>query len=81
MLEITEKRCGDFLNDTDAQVQYAMVVANEKGMIHSGDPVVVVSTWKDGPGFTNTVRIVYADFDKDIQDCPIKKPRKSVGKV
>lgn len=52
-------RLSDWLKDVDARVHYGITYGKAKGFIKSGDPVVVVTGWKQGSGFTNTLRIVY----------------------
>lgn len=48
----------DWLKDVDARVQYGMDFGKERGFLKPGNPVVVVTGWKQGSGFTNTIRIV-----------------------
>ncbi|XP_065368329.1 pyruvate kinase-like [Calliphora vicina] len=54
-----------WLNEMDARVQFSMNVANLMKIIKSGDSVVILSPWKDGAGFTNTMRLVYAFFEQE----------------
>lgn len=56
---ILAERLPDWLKDVDARVQFGLNYGKVKGFIKSGDPVVVVTGWKQGAGFTNTMRIVY----------------------
>jgi pyruvate kinase len=49
----------DWLKDVDARVQFGLKFGKGRGFIKAGDPVVVVTGWKQGPGFTNTMRIMY----------------------
>ncbi|XP_015037357.1 pyruvate kinase isoform X1 [Drosophila miranda] len=48
----------DWLKDVDQRVQFGVQVGKKNGFIKTGDAVVVVTGWKQGSGFTNTIRIV-----------------------
>lgn len=48
----------DWLKDVDARVQFGLNWGKGQQFIKSGDPVVVVTGWKQGAGFTNTVRLL-----------------------
>lgn len=54
-----ENRLDDWLQDVDARVNSGISFGKSKGFIKSSDPVVVITGWKQGSGFTNTMRIVY----------------------
>lgn len=54
-----EERLVDWLKDVDARLQFGINFGKARGFIKSGDPVIVVTGWKQGSGFTNTLRIVY----------------------
>lgn len=49
----------DWLKDVDARVSSGINFGKAKGFIKSGDPIIVVTGWKQGSGFTNTLRVVY----------------------
>lgn len=51
----------DWMKDVDARVQFGIKFGKSRGFIKSGDPIVVVTGWKSGSGFTNTMRIVNCD--------------------
>ncbi|XP_077294782.1 pyruvate kinase-like isoform X2 [Arctopsyche grandis] len=51
----------DWLKDVDARVQFGLNFGKQRGFIKTGDSVVVVTGWKQGSGFTNTMRIVIVD--------------------
>ncbi|XP_017082753.1 pyruvate kinase isoform X1 [Drosophila eugracilis] len=53
-----EPALGDWLKDVDVRVQFGLQVGKKNGFIKTGDSVVVVTGWKQGSGFTNTIRIV-----------------------
>lgn len=51
----------DWMKDVDARVQYGIQFGKSRGFIKNGDPIVIVTGWKSGSGFTNTIRIVNSD--------------------
>lgn len=51
----------DWMADVDARVDQAVSVGKEAGFIKAGDPVVVVTGWRKGAGFTNTMRLVFVE--------------------
>lgn len=59
MIVYPGERLDDWLRDVDARVNAGINFGKGKGFIKTGDPVVVVTGWKQGSGFTNTMRIVY----------------------
>ncbi|XKL66447.1 hypothetical protein PGB90_009867 [Kerria lacca] len=55
----------DWLKDVDCRVQYGIEFGTCLGFIKAKNPIVVVTGWRQGSGFTNTMRIVYVgDNDK-----------------
>lgn len=60
-LQFEDARLNDWLKDVDARVQFGITFGKARGFIKSGDPVIVVTGWKQGSGFTNTLRIVNAE--------------------
>lgn len=58
-LSFSAERLPDWLKDVDARVNSGIAFGKTRGFIKSGDPIVVVTGWKQGSGFTNTLRIVY----------------------
>ncbi|KAF2896666.1 hypothetical protein ILUMI_09515 [Ignelater luminosus] len=54
-------RLEDWLKDVDARLQFGINYGKAQGFIKTGDPVVVITGWKQGSGFTNTLRIVTAE--------------------
>lgn len=57
----------DWLKDVDARVEFGLKFGKLRGFVNTKDPVVIVTGWKQGSGFTNTVRIVYVFDDKIIE--------------
>ncbi|XP_050057284.1 pyruvate kinase-like isoform X2 [Aphis gossypii] len=51
----------DWLNDVDTRVEHAIKFGKSSGIINSGDSVVVVTGWKKGSGYTNSLRIVIVE--------------------
>jgi len=58
---VLEGRPEDWMHDVDARVDAAVKLGKGRGFIKKGDPMVIVTGWKQGAGFTNTMRVVYAD--------------------
>lgn len=57
-LIFTEAAQDDWLKDVDVRVQFGINHGKSRGFIKQGDSVIVVTGWKQGSGFTNTIRIV-----------------------
>lgn len=57
-LVYTQPSLSDWLKDVDIRVQAGIDIGKKNGFIKTGDNVVVVTGWKQGSGFTNTMRIV-----------------------
>ncbi|KAL9894445.1 pyruvate kinase-like isoform X1 [Glossina fuscipes] len=53
-----EPPLSDWLKDVDVRVQFGLQIGQKNGFIKTGDQVVIVTGWKQGSGFTNTMRIV-----------------------
>jgi pyruvate kinase len=49
----------DWMKDVDNRVQFGIKFGKQRGFIKSGDPIVIVTGWKSGSGFTNTLRVLY----------------------
>lgn len=52
-------RMDDWLRDVDSRLAYGIKFGKAQGFIRTGDPVIVVTGWKQGSGYTNTLRIIY----------------------
>ncbi|KAI5727969.1 hypothetical protein M8J77_009427 [Diaphorina citri] len=55
----------DWLRDVDTRVAHGIKYGRDRKFLNQGDPVIVVTGWKKGAGFTNTVRIVYVSDNLD----------------
>ncbi|XP_037950846.1 pyruvate kinase-like [Teleopsis dalmanni] len=66
------KSDADWVTEIDSRVKYALSVMKRNKMADMGDAIVVVSNWRDGKGFTNNLRIVYAVFEEDPIECELK---------
>jgi len=49
---------GDWMEDVNQRVQHGVEYAKKRGMIKVGEPIIVLTGWKAGSGFTNTMRII-----------------------
>ena len=56
-----EELVEDWMVDVDARVQFGVNFAKQRGMVKTGDPIIIVTGWQKGSGYTNTMRIVYAN--------------------
>merc|ERR1712142_529910 len=55
----TPEAKGEWMDDVNARVEYAVETGKEMGFIKTGDPVVVVTGWQKGAGYTNCMRVLY----------------------
>ena len=49
----------EWIDDVDHRLVAAIKMGWERNMIVGGDPVIVVTGWKAGAGYTNTMRVIY----------------------
>ncbi|KAG5305531.1 KPYK kinase, partial [Acromyrmex insinuator] len=63
----------DWMKDVDVRVQYGLNFGKSRGFIKIGDSVIVVTGWRQGSGFTNTLRVVYVEheFIKEDPACTV----------
>lgn len=54
----------DWIEEIDNRMQYAITYGKFAGLIKGGDPLVLISSFKEMSGFTNTVRVVFASQNK-----------------
>jgi len=50
----------------DVRVQYGLNFGKNRGFIKTGDSVIVVTGWRQGSGFTNTLRVVYVNLEREF---------------
>uniref|UniRef100_A0A1B6F1T8 Pyruvate kinase n=1 Tax=Cuerna arida TaxID=1464854 RepID=A0A1B6F1T8_9HEMI len=48
----------DWLADVDARVQFGIKFGRDRNFIQSGKNVILVTGWRKGSGFTNTIRVI-----------------------
>jgi len=58
-----EERHHDWPTDVDNRIRFTINTGKERGFIRGGDNLVVVTGWKQGPGYTNTLRVITAPDD------------------
>lgn len=54
------ERDPDWPTDVDNRMNYGIRVGKDRGFIHTGDFLVLVTGWRKGAGHTNTLRIIQA---------------------
>jgi len=59
--ENSDDAVADWMEDVDSRVQFGVEYAKKRGMVKSGDPIIIITGWQKGSGFTNTMRIVYVN--------------------
>ncbi|XP_077996598.1 pyruvate kinase PKM-like isoform X1 [Glandiceps talaboti] len=50
----------NWADDLDARINWAIEVGKKRGFYDSGDPIICITGWRPGTGFTNTMRIIPA---------------------
>lgn len=60
----SESPQGDWLKDVDARVKFGLEFGKKRGFIQPNDSVVLVTGWKQGSGYTNTLRIMYENLEE-----------------
>lgn len=56
----------DWVMDTDRKVQTGIKLGFQRGFIHAGDPLILVTGWKQGQGYSNTIRIIAAPAESAL---------------
>ncbi|XGW25838.1 hypothetical protein V3C99_006887 [Haemonchus contortus] len=59
-LHFSKPRESDWQADIDERIEFGIAAGKRHGIIWTGDPLVVVTGWHKGAGFTNTIRILIA---------------------
>ena len=52
-------------DDMDRRIYKALDVGKLRGFIQPNDPIVIVTGWKSGSGYTNTMRLVNVPEKED----------------
>ena len=56
---IPAEKVADWSKDVDGRVNEGIKVGLRRGIIKFNDPVVIVTGWQQGSGFTNTMRVIF----------------------
>jgi pyruvate kinase len=55
------------MKDVDKRLSFAQQLAVDSGFLSPGQPVVIVTGWRSGSGYTNTLRVTYYDPEGEKQ--------------
>ncbi|ESO05118.1 hypothetical protein HELRODRAFT_78298 [Helobdella robusta] len=77
-LHYTAPREARWVDDMDKRIGLAIKTGFERYIIRSGTPIVVVTGWKAGSGYTNTIRVVVIS-DKDSKVMGITENSEETG--
>ncbi|XP_055351072.1 pyruvate kinase-like isoform X2 [Paramacrobiotus metropolitanus] len=50
----------DWVADADRRVQVGIKTGLRMGFVRTGDPLIVITGWKQGQGYSNTIRVIAA---------------------
>ena len=62
---LSEGRKGEWMDDMDRRIEYAVQEARRRHVVEAGSSVVVVTGWRSGAGFTNTCRVITVPENTD----------------
>lgn len=54
----SEPRLENWSEDMDKRIYKSIAVGRGRGFLATGDPLVIVTGWKSGSGYTNTMRLI-----------------------
>jgi len=57
-LHYKEPHLADWTEDMDNRISFAIDVGFEQGVMKVGAPIVIVTGWRAGSGYTNTIRVI-----------------------
>lgn len=57
-IHYTAETTADWKDDMDSRINLAIDIAWERNILRAGSPLVLVTGWRAGSGFTNTVRVI-----------------------
>lgn len=63
-----EPRMELWSDDMDKRIYKALSIGRERQFIKTGDPIIIVTGWKSGSGYTNTLRLINVP---ESDDAPI----------
>ena len=55
---VAEPHASEWVDDMDRRINHAVDIAWGRGIVKGGAAVVIVTGWRAGSGFTNTIRVI-----------------------
>ena len=75
LISLSENKVELWTEDVDKRIHHGLKIGRARGFIKKDDPIIIVTGWRAGSGYTNTMRIINAPDNDNmpIMGVPIIK--------